>query len=194
MLSTGCTQLVGGLPVRGAEAADPDALTADRVLMSQEQMRAVTGAGLDLTIIPGMSSTSPLDDDELAATVPPACRFIFAETSIFGTDLTDFRKVVFQYPPRRALISQAAAVYPDPVVARRAFDAFSAAVAACADSPAGTLLGGWTVTADTLRTRPRDCGRDYRLKNTVLVEVVSCGLPESVGEIVLANLGNRIPD
>lgn len=194
LLGTGCTHWVAGLPVRGAELAEPGALTADRVLLSQEQMQAITGAGMDLTIIPGMSTTSPVDDDGLAATVPPECRFIFAETSIFGTDLSDFRKVVFQYPPRRALISEAAAVYPDPTAARRAFDAFSADVATCADSPAAVLLGGWTLTEDQLRTRPRDCGRDYRLKHAVLIEVISCGLPESVGEIVLANLGNRVPD
>lgn len=194
LLSTGCTHWVAGLAVRGPEVAEPGALTADRVLLSQEQMRAITGAGMDLTIIPGMSTTSPVDDDGLAATVPPECRFIFAETAIFGTDVADFRKVVFQYPPRRALISQAAAIYPDPSAARQAFDAFSAAVEACANSPAAALLGGWTLAEDRLRTRPRDCGRDYRLKHAVLIEVISCGLPESVGEIVLTNLSNRVPD
>ena len=193
LLGTGCTQWTTGVAVRGPDMADPTVLTADRVLLSQEQMQAITGAGADLTIIPGMNTTSPVDDDGLAATVPPECRFIFAETSIFGTDFTDFRKTVFQYPPRGALISEAAAVYPDPAVARGAFDRLAADFTACGNGSAGAILGHWSVAADRLSTRPRDCGRDYRLKSSALTEVVSCGLPASVAEIVGTNLAEHIP-
>lgn len=180
-----------GVAVHGPDVADQGTLTADRVLLSQEQMQAITGAGTDLTIIPGMNTTSPIDDEGLVGTVPPECRFIFAETSIFGTDFTDFHKTVFQYPPRGALISEAAAVYPDGGGAQRAFEAFAAVLAACGNSSAAALLGDWSVGPDRARTRPRDCGRDYRLKGVVLFEVVSCGLPTSVADIVIANMADH---
>lgn len=192
LLSTGCTQWMTGVAVHGPEVADPAVLTADRVLLSQEQMQAITGAGTDMTIIPGMNTTSPIDDEGLADTVPPECRFMFAETSIFGTDFTDFRKTVFQYPPRRALISEAAAVYPDPGAAQRAFDAFAATLTACGNSSSGALLGDWSAGPDRLSTRPRDCGRDYRRKGVALIEVVSCGLPASVAEIVISNMADHV--
>ena len=191
LLSTGCTQWMTGVAVHGPDGPTPGTLTADRVLLSQEKMQAITGAGTDLTIIPGMNTTSPIDDEGLAVTVPSECRFMFAETAIFGTDFTDFRKTVFQYPPRGALISEAAAVYPDPGAAQQAFDAFADSLTACGNRSSAALLGEWSVGPDRARTRPRDCGRDYRLKGVVLFEVVSCGLPASVADIVIANMADH---
>jgi hypothetical protein len=37
------------------------------------------------------------------------------------------------------------------------------------------------------------CGRDYRVKNVVLVEVTSCAFPPSVPDIVMTNILARVP-
>lgn len=196
MLATGCTHWVDGaaLPAFGETADRPGIVDVDRVLLSQSQMRAITGGGQDLNVIPTMDGKSPVDIEQLAEQVAPDCRFIFAETATFGPEIEDFHKTSYQYPPRGALISQAAAAYRDAATARRAFDALSAAVGACSDGSDGALLvGDWDSGVDSLRTRPGACGRDYRLKSTVLVEVTFCGFPESVSDIVLTNILGRIP-
>jgi hypothetical protein len=196
-LVSGCSQWVAGVPLRAA--GEPPyqpagVVDVDQVLLGQDQMRAITGTGEDLTIIPTMDGKSPVDIEDLADSVPPECRFVFAETATFGYDTADFRKTSFQSPPRGALISEGAAAYPDAPAARRAFEALSATVARCADSSFGALLVG-EVDADgeMLRTRPGTCGRDYRLKGSVLVEVTFCAFPDSVSEIVMTNILNRIP-
>jgi len=196
-LATGCTQWVDGAPLRAAgEPAyqPPGIVDVDQVLLGQDQMRAITGTGQDLTMIPGMDGKSPADVEALANSVPPECRFVFAETATFGTGFEDFRKTTFQSPPRGALISEGAAAYRDATTARRVFEALSATAARCADSSDGALLVGEVeVGADRLRTRPGACGRDYRLKGPVLVEVTFCGLPDSVSDIVMTNIVSRIP-
>ncbi len=196
-LLTGCTQWVAGAPLRAA--GEPPyqpagVVDVDQVLLGQDQMRAITGTGQDLTIIPSMDGKSPVDVVELADSVPPECRFVFAETATFGTGFEDFHKTSFQSPPRSALISEGAAAYRDAASARRVFDALSATAARCADSSYGALLVGEVdAGAETVRTRPGACGRDYRLKGPVLVEVTFCAFPDSVSEIVMTNILSRIP-
>ncbi|WP_233716266.1 sensor domain-containing protein [Mycolicibacterium vinylchloridicum] len=166
----------------------------DQVLLTQAQMQAITGGGQDLTIIPTMDGKVPVDIEQLAESVPSDCRFLFAETDTFGPDVEDFHKTSFQHPARRALISEGAAAYRDNDTARQAFNMLSTTVHRCAAGPMGSYLVG-EVTADTesLHTRPGRCGRDYRLKTSVLVEVTFCTYPESVPEIVMANIVNKIP-
>jgi hypothetical protein len=197
-LLTGCAQwVVAGAPLRAAGEPPyqpPGVVDVDQVLLGQDQMRAITGTGQDLTIIPSMDGKSPVDVTDLADSVPPECRFVFAETSTFGTGFEDFHKTSFQSPPRSALISEGAAAYRDVASARRVFDALSATAARCADSSYGALLVGEVdAGAETVRTRPGSCGRDYRLKGAVLVEVTFCAFPESVSEIVMTNILSRIP-
>jgi hypothetical protein len=172
----------------------PGIVDVDRVLLTQAQMQAITGGGQDLTIIPTMDGKSPVDIDQLAESVPRDCRFIFAETDTFGTDVEDFHKTSFQHPPRRAMISEGAAAYADNASAQEAFNTLSTAVHRCADEPGGSYLVG-EVASDTesLHTRPGRCGRDYRLKASVLVEVTFCAFPESVPEIVMTNILSKIP-
>jgi PknH-like extracellular domain len=197
VLATGCTQWVGGLPLRAAgepEFSPPGIVDVDRVLLDQSQIRAITGGGQDVTIIPSMDGKSPVDIEELADSVPPDCRFIFAETATFGPDIEDFRKTTFQDPPRGTLISEGAAAYRDAATARRSFDALSAAVAQCGNGSYGPLLiGEWAIETDSVHIRPGECGRDYRLKSSVLVEVTFCGLSDSVPDIVMTNIVNKIP-
>jgi len=197
-LLTGCAQwVVAGAPLRAA--GEPPyqpagVVDVDQVLLGQDQMRAITGTGQDLTIIPSMDGKSPVDVEELADSVPPECRFVFAETATFGTDFEDFHKTSFQSPPRGALISEGAAAYRDAAGARQAFDALAATVARCADSSYGAfLVGDVDAGTETVRTRPGECGRDYRLKGSVVVEVTFCAFPESVSEIVMTNIVSRIP-
>ena len=197
MLASGCSQSVEGLPVRAAgEPAftRPGVVNVDEVLLDQAQIRAITGGGPNVTIIPSMDGKSPVDIENLAAEVPADCRFVFAETATFGPDIEDFRKTTFQDPPDATLISQGAAAYRDTATARRTFDALSAAAQRCGTGSYGALLiGDWKSDAQSLRIRPGNCGRDYRLKGSVLVEVTFCGLPDSVSEIVMTNIVKRIP-
>ncbi|WP_431239477.1 sensor domain-containing protein [Mycolicibacterium aichiense] len=197
VLLTGCTQRVDGAPLRALGEppfSPPGVVDVDRIMLSQAQIQAITGGGQDVTIIPSMDGKAMVDVDPLAELVPRDCRFLFAETDTFGTDVEDFHKTSFQYPPRRALISEAAASYRDESSARQTFNTLSAAVHRCADGPMGAgLVGDVDADADSLRTRLTRCGRDYRLKTSVLVEVTFCTFPESVPEIVMTNILNKIP-
>ena len=194
-VALGCTRVVGGDVLPLITPPDPD--SADyigRIMLNTSRLRAIVGAGDELTAIPTMDSTAPVDIDELAATVPPPCRFIYAETAVFGGGFTRFRKTSYQDPPRPGLISQGVAVYPDPDAARGAFDALVGTVAACADSPSGPeLVGEWAVGGQWLHTRPGGCGRSYQWKATALIEVTHCGFSESIADLVVTNMSAGIP-
>ncbi len=193
---TGCTQWVGGAPLRALSEPPyrpPGIVDVDRVLLTQAQMQAITGGGQDLTIIPTMDGKSPVDIEQLAGSVPRDCRFLFAETDTFGTAIEDFHKTSFQHPARRALISEGAAAYRDDVTARQVFTMLSTTVHRCAEGPGSYLVGEVNGDADSLHTRAGQCGRDYRLKASVVVEVTFCALADSVPEIVMANIVNKIP-
>ena len=196
-LLTGCTQWVDGAPLRALSEppySPPGIVDVDQVMLSQAQIQAITGGGQDVTIIPSMDGKSMVDVEELAKAVPRDCRFIFAETDTFGTDVEDFHKTSFQYPPRRALISEGAAAYRDDATARQAFNTLSTAVHRCADGSMGAgLVGDVDGDMQSLSTRPGRCGRNYRLKASVLVEVTFCGFGDSVPEIVMTNILNKIP-
>lgn len=191
----GCTRVVGGaaLPPAGPLTPD-DGVDLGRVILDTPRMRAIVGADEQLTIIPTMDSSAPADIDELAATIPAPCRFIFVETAVFGAAPTRFHKTTYQYPPKGALVSEGAAVYPDAESARRALDALSATVAECADTPAGPgLISDWASDEESLRTRAGDCGRAYQVKSVVLLEVTYCGFSESDADLVLVNMAAGIP-
>lgn len=166
----------------------------DAVLLEQSRMRAITGGGDDLTVIPTMDGKQPVDIDALAESVAPPCRWYFNETDTFGPDIEEFHKTTYQDPPDGALISQGAAGYRDPATARRAFDGVVDQIDRCLESTSGrVLLGDATGTVDAVQTRAGDCGRDYRVKSVVLVEVTYCRYPDSVPDIVMANLLAQIP-
>ncbi|WP_343598779.1 sensor domain-containing protein [Mycobacterium sp.] len=193
LLGTACTRVVDGaaLPAPGGVAAGVD---VDDILLDQSQMRAITGSDEHLTVIPSMDGNSPVDIGSLAATAPPECRFVYEETATFGPDVGAFHKTTYQYPPRGGLISEGAAAYRDAGTARRAFDALVATVDRCATTSSGwAFVGDWHADAQSLHTRPGDCGRDYRLKSVVLVEVTFCGFPASVSDIVITNIAARVP-
>jgi PknH-like extracellular domain len=197
LLLTGCAHGVGGLAVLPAteRPAARSVVDVDALMLDLSRMRALTGAGDALNIIPTMDGKSPVDIELLAKEVPAPCRFVFAETKTFGGQVADFHKTTYQYPPEGALISQGAAVYPDPQTARRAFDDLVASADACAYTSSGSLLVGTVESgADSLSTRPAaTCGRDYQVKSVVLVEVTFCSYPESVSELVLTNLLRGVP-
>lgn len=190
-LAVGCTTTVAGTPVASAPGFDEPSrspVDADDVLLDKTQMRAITGGGDDLTVIPSMDGTSPVDAGVLADRVPPQCAWLFAETQTFGPELEDFHKTTYQNPPRGALISQGAGAYRDVASARGAFDGLVERVDACGSSTAG-YVGEWTAGPDAIRTRTStECGRDYQLKSVVLVEVTFCAYPPSVPDIVMTNI------
>jgi hypothetical protein len=193
LLATACTRVVDGAATTES-GLGPDGFDVGRVLLDQSRMQAITGGGEHLTIIPSMDATSPVDIDTLAQTVPPACRFVYAETTTFGPDVEAFHKTTFQDPPRGGIISEGAAAYRDGDSARRAFGALVATVRNCAGSSAGYgLVGDWNADDRSLQTRPGGCGRDYRLKSLVLMEVTYCGFADSVSAIVIANLAGNVP-
>jgi hypothetical protein len=198
-IAAACTQTVGGVAVRSAPDIDEDSrspVDVETVLLDQAQMRAITGAGEHLTIIPSMDGKVPVDIVQLAESAPPPCRWIFAETQTFGPEVEEFHKTTFQSPPDGALISEGVAAYRDAVTARRAFDGVVALVDECAAMTLGPMfVGEWTATPDSMRTRRGgSCGRDYRVKSVVLVEVTFCAFPESVPDIVMTNILAKVPD
>lgn len=80
-----------------------------------------------------------------------------------------------------------------PTDATKAFITLRTAAIGCSDTAYGRLLiGEWTAGADAFSTRLGRCGRDYRLKSSVLVEVIFCGFPEETTEIVTSNMLSRI--
>jgi hypothetical protein len=192
-----CTNTVNGNGVRSVPGFDDDSrspVDVDGVLLEQSQMRAITGAGEDLTVIPSMDGKLPVDIDQMVDAVPPPCQWYFAETQTFGPDVEEFHKTTYQDPPDGALISQGAAAYRDPGTARRAFDGLVALMDQCDSTPMGPkLVGEWTSTDDSVQSRTGNCGRDYRLKSVVLVEVTSCTFPDSVADIVLTNIMKKVP-
>ena len=195
-LVVACTHTVTGTELRAPPGIDDDSrspIDVDPVLLDQSQMRAITGGGDDLTVIPTMDGKQLVDIDTLAQRVPPQCAWIFAETRTFGREVEEFHKTSYQNPPKGALISQGAAGYRDVATARRAFDTLSTEVGKCGSSTSG-YVGVWTATPDSIRTRTStECGRDYRLKSVVLVEVTFCAYPASVPDIVMANLLTNVP-
>lgn len=194
VLVPGCSRWVDGLAVPNFTEPPPGVADADEVLLSPEQMQAITGAGEDLTIIPSMDGKSPVDIEAMADAVPQPCRFVFAETVTFGPELEDFHKTSYQSPANGALISQGAASYLDATAAQRAFEELKTAIKLCAEDSLGEMLiGDWQAGAELASMRPGTCGRQYRLKSAVLVEVTYCAFPLSVSETVMANILDRIP-
>lgn len=196
MVSVACSSTVTGSavrPVPGIDDGSRSPIDVDGVLLDQSQMRAITGGGDDLTIIPSMDGKFPVDVGVFADRMPTQCAWIFAETQTFGPDVEEFHKTTYQNPPKGSLISQGAAAYRDVATARHAFDGLVDLVDACGSSTAG-YVGDWTDDLDTIRTRTSsECGRDYRLKSVVLVEVTFCAYPASVPDIVMTNIIGRIP-
>jgi hypothetical protein len=193
MLASGCMKQVDGQAVRAPDGPPPGVLDVDQIVLGIEQMRAITGAGQDLMAVPGMDGKALVDVDELAEQVPRECRFVFSDTATFGTAVAGFRKISFQNPPAGVLITEGAAAYVGPAEAARAFNALQTTVTGCAGTAYGAVLvGQWNAEAESLSMRLGDCGRDYRLKSSVLVEVTFCGLPEATTSIVIANILTRI--
>jgi hypothetical protein len=196
MLATGCTRQVEGTATLPYQTDSPTStgVDVDEIMVEQPRMQAITGAGVDLTIIPTMDGSVPVDIDALADTAPETCRFIFAETQTFGPDIEQFHKTTFQNPPDSGLISEGAAGYPDADTARRAFDRLVTRVAGCSSTSFGSrYVGQWTSDTGSLRTRAGRCGRDYLVKSVVLMEVTFCGFGESVPDIVMTNIAEQVP-
>jgi hypothetical protein len=199
VMVAGCTHTVSGLAMRSTPGVDDGSLSpidVETLMLDQSQMRAITGAGDDLTIIPSMDQKVPVDIDQLTKTTPAQCQWFFEETRTFGADVEEFHKTTFQNPPRGGLISEGVAAYRDPSTARGAFDDLADSVKGCASTTFGPMfVGDWTATADSLQTRAGNgCGRDYRVKNVVLVEVTACQFPGSVPDIVMTNILAKVPD
>jgi hypothetical protein len=194
LAATACTQWSDGQAIREWGFIGAGIVPADEVVLTQAEMRAITGGGEDLTIIPSMDGKAPVDIDELARPLPPECRFIFAETATFGPDIEDFRKTTFQNPPRHAIISEGAASYRATGTAREAFENLASSMTRCGAGQYGALLiGAVSREFDALRSRSGSCGRDYQLKAAVIIEVTFCGFSKMVPEIVLENMLNNIP-
>jgi hypothetical protein len=198
VLMAACTRVVSGtaVPAFGIPPRQGvNGVNVDAILLDQSRMRAITGAGEHLTIIPSMDGDYPVDIDALAETAPRACRFVYAETATFGPDVEEFHKTTFQDPPDGALISEGAAAYRDIGTARGAFGALVSTVGDCAAASDGQpYIGQWNADANSLQVRPGGCGRDYRIVSLALLEVTFCGFPPSVSGIVMTNIAANIPN
>lgn len=189
MVVSACSQRVEGQaqPV-GTQRGPVD---VDGVLLGPAQMRAVTDSA---ALVVSTSGRTPVDIPEVVESVPPGCRFLFSDDATFGPDREEFRKNSYQIPPPHgASISEGAAAYAGIEGAARAFSALRAGAIGCADSSYGRfLVGEWQAEADALRMRVGRCGRDYRLKSSMLIEVTFCGFPEDTTEIVMSDILSRI--
>jgi hypothetical protein len=198
VLLAGCTQTIDGRAERQPPGIDDDSrspVDVETLILGQARMRAITGAGEDLTIVPSMDGKFPVDIDQLAAEVPQQCGWVFAETRTFGGAVEEFHKTTFQSPPDGGLISEGVAGYRDPETARAAFTGLVTQVDSCASTSHGPfLVGDFSASTETLQTRPASgCSRDYRVRSVVLVEVTSCGFSESVPELIITNILNKLP-
>jgi len=199
LLAAGCSHSIQGTAMRAAPGMDDESrspIDVESVMLDQAQMRAITGAGEKLTIVPTMDGKIPVDVSDLMNGTPQECQWYFAETQTFGSEVEEFHKTTFQNPPDGGLISEGAAAYRDPEAARHAFADLVSRVYDCGSTQLGsTFIGEWTADADTLRMRSTGtCGRDYRVKNVVLAEVSFCSFPESVPDIVMTNMMDKVPD
>ncbi len=198
LVAAGCAQTVAGTATRTAPEIDEESrspVDVESVMLDQAQMRAITGAGDALTIVPSMDGKSPVDVSDLMNGTPQECQWYFAETQTFGSEVEEFHKTTFQNPPDGGLISEGAAAYRDQETARHAFADLVGRVYDCGSTELGsTFIGDWNADADTLTMRsPGSCGRDYRIKNVVLVEVSFCAFPDSVPGIVMTNIMAKVP-
>jgi hypothetical protein len=194
-LASGCTDVVGGVAsMPPTEGPYLDGMDVDELLLTTPEMRDLTGAGLDLNGVPGMDSKYTVDDELLVESAPPECQFVFRESSVFGPDVKQFHKTSFQTPPKSALLSEAAAAYVDANTARRAFDNVTNLVKACGDTPSGyAYVYDWTAEPEILRAESLgDCGRIYRLEDTVLIEVTYCGYSHVVPDLVATRIAARV--
>ena len=101
VLVAGCTQTVAGTALRTVPAIDEDSrspVDVDTVLLDRAELQAITGAGENLTAIPGMQSKTPVDIDLMLESVPQQCQWVFAETQVFGPDIEEFTKSTYQSP------------------------------------------------------------------------------------------------
>ena len=198
LLLAGCSQTVAGeahRTVPGLDDGSRSPVDVEAVILDQSRMRALTGAGEHLSIVPTMDGKLPVDIDALTATVPDSCGWLFAETQTFGAEVEEFHKTTFQNPPAGGLISEAVAAYRDEPTARRAFIDLTGRIDGCAGTTAGSrLVGDATITAETARTRTASgCGRDYQVKSVVLAEVMACRFSPGIPELVLTNLLANVP-
>jgi hypothetical protein len=199
LLAAGCSHSIEGTATRTAPAIDEESrspVDVESVMLDQAQMRAVTGAGESLTIVPSMDGKIPVDVSDLMNGTPQECQWYFAETQTFGSEVEEFHKTTFQNPPDGGMISEGAAAYRDQQTARHAFADLVGQVYDCGSTELGsTFIGEWTADADTLTMRsPGTCGRDYRIKNVVLVEVSFCSFPDSVPGIIMTNIMDKVPN
>jgi hypothetical protein len=199
LLTAGCAHSIEGTATRAAPGIDDESqspVDIDSVMLDQAQMRAITGAGEDLTIVPSMDGKIPVDVSDLMNGTPQECQWYFAETQTFGPEVEEFHKTTFQNPPDGGLISEGAAAYRDPETARVAFAGLVGQVYDCGSTALGsTFIGEWTANADTLTMRSSGtCGRDYRIKNVVLAEVSFCSFPASIPGIIMANIMDNVPN
>jgi len=194
-VSAGCAHVVAGTPALPASVRPGHyyGVNVDDVLLTAPELREVTGAGLDMTEVPGMDATQPVDEENLVQLAPPECQFIFRESLIFGPDVDQFHKTGFQTPPQSALLTEGAAGYADADTARRAFDNVANMVMSCGNTAfASIYVGQWTADDTTLRTRTVNCGRVYRVASAVLIEVTYCGYAAAVPEEVAKRMAAKL--
>ncbi|NOP94992.1 sensor domain-containing protein [Mycolicibacterium fortuitum] len=125
-LATGC--------MRGSSASpSPTPTDVGPVLVSVEDVRALSGIP-EFQIAPESQRTSP----EASPNTPEPCRAVYDQPTVFGTDWTQFRSVVYSATiddpliPEIVNVRQTVAVYPDDAAAQATFDRLQAAIPHCA--------------------------------------------------------------
>lgn len=196
VLASACTRVVdGGATMPPTERPSANGIDVDELLLTTPELRDITGAGLDLTGVPGMDSTGTVDNDLLVGSAPPECRFVYRESVVFGPDVKQFHKTTFQTPPKSELLSEGAATYLDADTARQVFDNVTRLVKTCGESTSGSAyVDHWSVDEQSVHADSAgDCGRTYRLAASVLIEVTYCGYSHVVPDLVAERIAARVP-
>ena len=115
---------LGGAPAAGASPA-----AADPLVLSVEEVRAITG-NADLS--PGAPLDQPAGQHQYDGQYPSECRAVFDQDVAFSGGFTDFRSVTYSGPADRS-VTQAVAVYPDSFAARAALTALGSGLKACSE-------------------------------------------------------------
>jgi hypothetical protein len=103
LLAAGCAHTIPGTATRAAPGIDDEShspIDVESVMLDQGQMRAITGAGDNLTIVPSMDGKIPVDASDLMNGTPHECQWYFAETQTFGPEVEEFHKTTHIATPR----------------------------------------------------------------------------------------------
>lgn len=197
----GAVVIAGAIPLAapGAvpQAAAAPSVDADSLIVSLGDVQRLTGRD-DLVAEPIQSAPAPESGDPHA---PVACQAVYSQEGIFGAGWKLFRTAAYSAETgmvsTMAVVMQAVAVYPDAKAAGAVFDRLVPALQECAELHDSVYdFGVSRPDSSTVVLDYRVSQRSvvYRLKSSVLINVVAGGFPDpgQVGAGVAQRIAERV--